>query len=1171
MNRTIRAISLALLLALVLSVFGIFASFAEEATTPAQEYGKLMYDFDAVNEKDLGGTKANATLTKKEAADGSPYWSYNIPGADQTAGDGGGDYLGFSAWQENINISTGLDANGNPVTDPDKQKNTDFLVVDFDVSTDTTFIDGLYFHTCFYDNSYSHGNRVSNGNVYFDLDAAYNDALSIGLYGSKNTSKAYAYNTYSGEKWTDVTFVYDFRDTSKTVVYFYLNGIYAGKTGEINLATKGVKKYATRLYFFRLTTPVQSLYDTNTNFANFTVKKFDVGYDGPFTDTNFGLGKTGATLDTMPDLAYCLEDKPEESLTKLATVTHSDGKSYDAYEFDELDANLVDGDVVTLYKNVPYPLIVPEGANITFKDEAGNILTPGTRNSADLVGLVELRPLDYSAGSFVTRDRKTMKTVTQLTDTNFATAFDAAGKGSVIYTLLADTEATFETEGASDVYPIIDLNSHTLTLGATTRAFLHTVNNFVRIANGKFIFIGGGNDFTTLGKAGALIFENLDLFLTKTNGAIFIDQRGGTVVFKDIKSIEREPIYSEKKYVGAMLSSAKSTYSYNSRVIVDGCTFNTEADASLVPAGKTVTSSPVFSTSNLNSGGVRYAGQNVKLTFTDVVANLGRDPFLELNANTHTEGTATTFKNDETKLHELVSFEVSQTATENNVHNTEIVFSNVEATSKSHLIGSALIRYDRKTDAVKEGNVTTHKAVTYEVLNTKMNVNIDVKLDNCDISSTSLLYCTNGITFYDPAVNTDYDYSCDYKVNVTGETDLNMSSGVLVNEKTSLDYEALDINLDGEILLPESFTNKDSRFTYSVAAPAIFVPRNEGYAVTVDKVQSYPYILGDHEYEFYWFAGETVSTNKIPVELPAASKYFSYSWAGPNDDGAYYAVVTDTIPVKANVSLYSDFILNIYLPTDLGDDCYKSLTLDGADTQVTLVVLDGVEYMKVSIADINPATAADATELAFEVKDGSFETTVVKSVSVVDYLKSALNNASSDTEATLIVSMINYVEKAYQYVTPDGEELPESLTELTSSAKYTSYTIDKLTNVTATQTVADLGVFESVYLSLNNAFRFTFKTDADFEGNLVFSYVKNGRLFVETKRCVGGREITLELKANELLQNITVSYGDKVGEYNLAAYFEWTKTTENAELVSLVEALWLYADYAKAYVAAVNP
>ena len=237
--------------------------------------------------------------------------------------------------------------------------------------------------------------------------------------------------------------------------------------------------------------------------------------------------------------------------------------------------------------------------------------------------------------------------------------------------------------------------------------------------------------------------------------------------------------------------------------------------------------------------------------------------------------------------------------------------------------------------------------------------------------------------------------------------------------------------------------------------------------------------------------------------------------------------------------------------------------------------------MKVSIADINPATAADATELAFEVKDGSLAATVVKSVSVVDYLKAALNNASGDTEAKLIVSMINYVEKAYQYVTPDGEELPESLTELTSSAKYTSYTIDKLTNMTATNTMGNLkfdvaggeeeNALVSVSLSLNNAFRFTFKTNADFEGNLVFSYVKNGRLFVETKRCVGGREITLELKANELLQNITVSYGDTVGEYNLAAYLEWTKTTENAELVSLVEALWLYADYAKAYVAAVNP
>lgn len=1170
MNRNIRVISLSLLLALVLSVFGIFASFAEEATAPAVEYGKLMFDFDATQNKNLSNS-TGASLIKKEAADGSPYWSYSIPGKDSTLGTGNGDYLEFSSWKEYINISTGVDENGNPLTDPNKQKNTDFLVIDFDISTDTTFIDSMYFHTAFYDDAYAHSTRQQFNAIYFDFDGAYGDTLSIGT--NSNSTETYAYNTTSGDKWTDVTFVYDFRTENKVTVYIYMNGIYAGKTKEVSLVATDKQKvthYARRFYFIRLTTPTQSQTDTNTNFANFTVKRFGVGYDGPLTDTNFGLGKTGATLDTMPDLAYCLEDKPEENLKKLATVTHSNGDSYDAYEFDELDANLVDGDVVTLYKNVAYPLIVPQGANITFKDEAGNTLTPGTRNSGDLVGLVELCPLDYSAGPFVTRDRKTMKTITQLTETNFATAFDVKNKGSVIYTLLADTEATFKNEGAAGYYPIIDLNGHTLTLGASSRAFLATIDNFVRIANGKFIFVGGGSDFTSLTKGGALIFENLDLFLTKTAGATFIDQRGGTVVFKDIKSIEREPILSSKKYVGATLSSAKSTYYYNSRVIVDNCTLNTEADASLVPAGKTVTSSAIFSTSNLASGGIRYAGQNVKFTFTDVVANLGKDSLLELNANTHTQGTPTTFKNDETKKHELVDFAPDETSTANNIHNTEIVFSNVEATTTNHLIGSALIRYDRNTGDVKDGNVT-YKSVTYEVLNTKMNVNVDVDLDNCDISAKSLLYCTNGITFYDPAVNTDYDYSCDYKVDITGETNLDMSSDIIVNESTSRGYETLDIKLDGEILLPESFTNKDSRFTYSVAAPALLVSRNEGYAVTADKVQSYPYILGDHEYEFYWFAGETVSVDKIPVELPASSKYFSYSWAGPNDDGAYYAVVNDTIPVKANVSLYSDFILNIYLPTDLGTDCYKSLTLDGADTQVTLVAVDGVEYMKVSVADINPATAADATELAFKVEDGSLEATIVKSISVVDYLESALNNATSDTEAKLIVSMINYVDKAYQYVTPDGEELPESLTSLTSSAKYTAYTIDKLTDMTATKTVADLGVFEEVSISLNNAFRFTFKTKADFEGNLVFSYVKNGRLFVETKRCVGEREITLELKANELLQNITVSYGDTVGEYNLAAYLEWTKTTENAELVSLVEALWLYADYAKAYVAAVNP
>lgn len=1160
MNRNIRVISLSLLLALVLSVFGIFASFAEEAAAPTEEYGTTIFDMDLLNKKSLNNS-TGATFTKKTAADGSPYWAYSISGKDTTLGSGNGDYLTLATWSEPANIATGLDADGNPVTDPDKQKDTDFIVVDFDVSTDTTFIDGMYFHTCFYDDSYTHNDRVSNGNVYFDLDGAYNDALSIGLSGKATTT--YAYNTYSGERWTDVTFVYDFRDTSKTVVYFYLNGIYAGKTAEINLAKQGTESHATQFYFIRLTTPVQSLEDANTNFANFTVKKFDLGYDGPLTDAGIGLGVRGATLDTMADLAYCLEDKPEEAQTKLATVTHSDGTSYDAYEFDELDANLVDGDVVTLYRDVAYPLIVPDGADITFKDTAGNILTPGTRNDGDLAALAETVPLDYSAGIFVTRDRKTMKTVTQLTDTDLAAAFDAKNKGDVIYTLLSDAAASFSGEGNANIYPILDLNGHTLELSTPsgTRAF--TSGTHIRIANGSFVYLGGGSDFSMSGSATLIVFENLDLFLTKNKGSTFLDQRGGAVVFKDIKSVEREPVAKGSAYAGSSLSDIKSTYDTCARVIIDGCVLNTQADATLVPAGKALTSNAPFAILNKASSGIRYAGQNAKLTVVDTVANLGSDPLVDVDYYNHTAGTPTFYENPDNMKNELAGFAVDEASEENNIHNVKVEILNTDLSSTSYVVSSELLAYARAT-----GKSGSYASVNYYVDNAKLHTNLDVTVENSAVKAATLIKAYNSYTGYDPEVNTDWDYAYNVNVAVEGESTLTMSDDYIVREMSSLGYEKLNIALDGELLLPNYLSNKTDGFTYSVAAPAMLVSRSDGTAVTATKLQSYPYIIGEHEYEFYWFEGETVSKDRIPVELPAATKYFSYKWAGPNSDGAYYAEVTDTVPLKANVTLYSDFTFNLYLPTDLGAESYETLTLNGVGTAATLVALEGEELMKVSIANISPAIAADGIELAFKVEDGSLETTVVKTVSVVDYLKSALNNAADETEAKLIVSMINYVEKAYEYVTPEGEALPDTLTELVASDKYKAYTIEKQTEMTATQTVRDLGVFESVRISLDNAFRFTFKTKAEFEGNLVFSYVKNGRKFVETKRCVGEREITIEFKANELLQNISVSYGDTTGEYNLAAYLEFAKTTEDTELIALVEALWLYADYAKVYVAA---
>lgn len=1122
MKRNIRVISLCLLLALMLSVFGIFAAFAEDAAS-TEEYGTTVFSLDSLTSNKItkilkGTNKDNVSFTKIEK-NGSAYWQYAIPDKDKAA-----SYLELSGlFDPLINIGTATDADGNDVDDPTQKKDTDFMVIDFDLSTDTTLIENLYFETSWYNNDYNHTGRVGNTSLYFDLDGADTDTFTVGLKSKAAT--AYTYMPYTDEKWVDVTFVYDLRDTSKTVVYFYINGIYSGKTAAINIST------AKRLYFIRLTTAAQSLPDTTTNFANFTIKKFDVGYDGPLTDLNTGIGHTGATLDTMADLEYCLLDKPCEEQTKLATVTRGED-SFDVYEFSELDANLEDGDTVTLYKNVPYSLVVPKNANITFKDNAGKTLTPGTRAAGDLVGLASVTSVDYSAVKYVTRDRKTMGSVTPLTDADFATAFDGGNK---VYTLLSDTAATFASEGARAEFPLIDLNGHTLTLSTTrdgdNKSALAGGAN-ITVANGSLCFLGGADAFS-LSDASAdaplLVFENLDEIRTKTGSTTFLDVYGGAVIFKDCKLV-REPVeYSSdnKQYACATVASVKSDYQRAARIFVEGCELINDLTSNPTPEGYTLISNSAFNLLNSDN-----AGQNSKLTFTNSKMDLGADSFIEVVGYTALDST-------------------DAAGNTYNDHKIKIELRNTDIISTNDCITTSL-------ETATEAN--------------SMRFDLDLTVDSCDIKGASLLNRSNSLS-YDLAVNTDYTY--DVKVDILNECKLDVSKDAIHTVTGVLfGYEKLSVTLDGEIALSrENITDDSKGSSYTIKAPWIILPRSNpdalGYAITAaNNAEAYPYIVGDHEYEFYWYKGDEVSVDKIPVELPKTSKYFSYKWAGPNTDGAFYAEVTEAVPVKANVTLYSDFTFNIYLPSDLGAKSYDTLTVNGEDAELQLVAIDGVEYMKITVRDINPANAADDLKIVFEVIDGDIEMKVAKEISVVDYLRCALNNAKDDTEARLIVSMINYVDKAYRYVCEDDTALPKSLTDLTASDKYKSYTLEKTTELTAVSTVGSLGVFDSVWLSLDNEVRFTFKTKAEFEGNLVFTYIKNGKKFVETKRAIGEREISIKLKANELLQNITVSYGNVRGEYNLAAYLKFAESTEDAELIALVDALWLYADYAKAYVAA---
>ncbi len=346
------------------------------------------------------------------------------------------------------------------------------------------------------------------------------------------------------------------------------------------------------------------------------------------------------------------------------------------------------------------------------------------------------------------------------------------------------------------------------------------------------------------------------------------------------------------------------------------------------------------------------------------------------------------------------------------------------------------------------------------------------------------------------------------------------------------------------------------------------VPRSAAgvapYAVTTN-VTPYPYIIDGNEYEFYWYGDDPVDTALIPVDITTNSPYVSFEWAdGLDENGAYFLETVVTVPLKANMTLGASFGFNLYLPADMTAETYNTVRINGERVPVANVTIDGVDYKVVTISDISPVNATEAFDLSFTVytEDG-LSASATKRVSILDYAKGILKSTTEGAESKeLIASLVNYIAKVYA---ADGRS-DDALAAVLALDEYKAITLTKATTATAKSTIDALGVFETVGLTAGGDFRLSFRTVAGFNGNLVFTYYKNGQRFMETVMVRGGDIITLDVKAYDLLSDITVRYNGAVGEYNLAAYIEALAEMEaDVEMLELADALWIFAERAVAY------
>ena len=361
------------------------------------------------------------------------------------------------------------------------------------------------------------------------------------------------------------------------------------------------------------------------------------------------------------------------------------------------------------------------------------------------------------------------------------------------------------------------------------------------------------------------------------------------------------------------------------------------------------------------------------------------------------------------------------------------------------------------------------------------------------------------------------------------------------------------------ILLTENSKSTNYGDTLTVNGCTVNTANSKLFTVTYDSVAISLAELYVKNGASYKPAKGTVSLAKGQTEATVA-------------EGGYMITAPD-FKISANLTLFIDFTMNIWVPTDTS---ITTITVDGISYPVAAAMVFDGKYV-LPIESIGAVSAADDIEfLITYTKDGK-TLTATKLYSVIDYAKSILEDDKySDESKSLLAYIVRYVNAAYVY---DSKEIPTDLTELMSSDAYLSAlelsTSDGVNDVPATDT--DIGTatnaVSGAMLTLDSSVKFIFTLNEGYTGSLTLSYAGEDYVYDVTDGKYDGQNyIIVTMRAFYLYDEvITITAGEYSGTYDLEAYVYGVleKYGSDEKLDALLLTLYNYckeADEYRAYI-----
>ena len=369
---------------------------------------------------------------------------------------------------------------------------------------------------------------------------------------------------------------------------------------------------------------------------------------------------------------------------------------------------------------------------------------------------------------------------------------------------------------------------------------------------------------------------------------------------------------------------------------------------------------------------------------------------------------------------------------------------------------------------------------------------------------------------------------------------------------------SLAVSTDGDVVTFTKITEENLN-TYTVATRWVIDAANRVieniYFLEGDQI-SYigqtplktNYIEDGKLYNAFW----ADRTGAEIVDFGIATKGQNYAF-----NLAYNTTDTDiTIKneLKYNLSLYTNFDVNLYVPAD-------KATLTGET-----VTLGEAQYVVVTKSVAAPAVAEGAVfEVTFTV-DG-VEYTEKVTVNVVDYAVAVLGGEYSHKIKRVMITALEYANEACKLLNGAAND---AITAVLENPAYAEFHVDANTNYGTTDNSALAGVISGANLVLESEVKILLKVADGFNGTITVNYndYKGAAQTEQVFEVAAGDVIELNVKVYNLGCEFVIATEGVSGTYSLGAYIKGL--VEQGVNADFAQALFTYAKTAETYKLALN-